>query len=110
MLANLGRAGKQFQTMQVQLESLMAKTEELKVDLTEREVSSVASSEPENRPRAESDRSMYAWMSFEERFQEILSKFHQRYLREESLQLRLRESLQSVAAILDNRPVVQQEL
>lgn len=97
--------------MQVQLESLMAKTEELRVDMTERDDSSVGSVESEKtRPRAESDRSMHAWMSFEDRFQEILSKFHQRYLKEESLQLRLRESLQSVASMLDNRPVVQQEL
>jgi len=120
-------AGKQFQAMQLQLDGLMMKAEELKKDALlslEDDRPSMRSSAKSDRSSARSDSSNLYLAdekeaeelrrtalqdSFDERFRELLQKFHVRYVKEEQMQVKCQEIVSSLAELL-KRPMVQQEL
>jgi len=120
-------AGKQFQAMQLQLDGLLMKAEELKKEALmnlEDDRPSMRSSARSDRSSARSDSSnLYLadqkeaeelrrtalQESFDERFRELLQKFHVRYVKEEQMQLKCQEIVSSLAELL-KRPMVQQEL
>lgn len=108
-----GLVGTDLQQAQNQLETLVVKAERLmgeivKVPGEEDEKGSPV--DEANAPNAENE---LLWSSFEDRFQEMLRKFHHRMLREEALQQRCKAVFDDIGQALQSRGnsrVIQNEL
>lgn len=123
VLDRMTMASKQFQTMQIQIDALLLKAEELQHD-------AVAAYEEDRKSDAMSDatstrrsvgaddvnedvnddlRARAVHDALDERFQDLLRRFQQRFQKEEQMQVKCREIVQSIASMIQ-KPIIQNEL
>eukprot|EP00435_Cladocopium_sp_Y103_P013258 s3843_g3.t1 len=124
VLDKMTMASKQFQTMQIQIDALLLKAEELQHDAMaayEEDRASEAVSDATSTRRSASAaprgddgvndelRATAVQDALDERFRDLLQKFQQRFQKEEQMQLKCREIIHSISSMMQ-RPVVQHEL
>ncbi|CAL1168646.1 unnamed protein product [Cladocopium goreaui] len=123
VLDRMTMASKQFQTMQIQIDALLLKAEELQHD-------AVAAYEEDRKSDAMSDatsmrrsvgaddvnedvnddlRARAVHDALDERFKDLLRRFQQRFQKEEQMQVKCREIVQSIASMIQ-KPIIQNEL
>lgn len=121
VLDRMTMASKQFQTMQIQIDALLLKAEELHSDALaaheEERASDAWSDATSTRTRRSAGadkvnddlRTQAVQDALDERFQDLLKKFQQHFHKEEQMQAKCREFVQSIASMIQ-RPIIQNEL